>query len=142
MTWRRVAAAALGFTLWWFLFFAVGIAIGALWPAYREAGRSMYQEGDLSLFVTPMLFANLLVFVVAGAAVGSVTTLVGKSRIPARLVAAVLFIYAAINHYLWEWDQLTPWYNVIVPFVVAGSILLGSRLPAGHRGTGAVEPAR
>lgn len=88
----------------------------------------MYQEGDSSLFATPMLFANLFLFVAAGAVAGCVTTLVGRSRAPAQTVAAPLFVYAVINHYVLEWDQLTPWYNVIVPFVVAGSIWLGGRL--------------
>jgi hypothetical protein len=33
----------LGLVLWWFLFFAVGIAFGSLWPEYREAARLMFE---------------------------------------------------------------------------------------------------
>ena len=88
----------------------------------------MFEDGDLSLFVTPMLLANLFLFFVAGKVVGVVSTLVGKSQIPAFVLATLFLIYAAINHFVLEWDQLPPWYNLIVPFVISGSIWLGSRI--------------
>jgi len=128
MAWRPIASGVLGVALWWFLFFAIGIGIGTLWPEYREAARLMFQEGDLSLFVTPMLFANLFLFVAAGIVVGCISALLGRSRIPALVVAALFFIYMVINHYILAWEQLPPWYNLIVPVVVAGSIWLGSRI--------------
>jgi hypothetical protein len=128
MTWRPIAGGVLGFALWWFLFFAIGIGIGMMWPEYREAARVMFQEADLSLFATPMLFANLFLFVVAGIVVGCISTLLGKSRIPTLVLAALFLIYTVINHYILEWEQLPPWYNLIVPVVVAGSIWLGGRV--------------
>lgn len=128
MVWRPIAGGVLGFALWWFLFFSIGVGIGMLWPEYREAARVMFREGDLRLFTTPMLFANFFVFTVAGIVVGCISTLLGKSRIPALVLAALFLIYAVINHYVLEWEQLPPWYNLIVPVVIAGFIWLGGRV--------------
>jgi hypothetical protein len=88
----------------------------------------MFQEGDVSLFITPMLFANLSLFVASGIVVGCISTLLGKSRIPTLVLAVLFLIYTVINHYILEWEQLPPWYNLIVPIVVAGSIWLGGRV--------------
>ncbi|HEY7446448.1 MAG TPA: hypothetical protein VH701_28755, partial [Vicinamibacterales bacterium] len=52
----------------------------------------------------------------------------GKSRVPALVLASLFLIYMVVNHYFLEWDQLPPWYNLIVPAIVSGSILLGSWL--------------
>ena len=128
MGWRPFASVILGLALWWFLFFAIGIGFGSLWPEYREAARLMFEAGDLSGFVTPMLFLNLLLFFVAGLVVGWVAALVGKNRVPALVLASLFLIYMVVNHYILEWDQLPPWYNLIVPLIVSGSILLGSWL--------------
>ena len=135
MKWRPIAAGILGLALWWFLFLAIGIGFGALWPEYRVAARVMFEQGDLSLFVTPMLFANFFLFVMTGLAVGAIATLVGRSNVPALMLTALFFIYAVINHYVLEWDQLPPWYNLIVPIVIAGSIWLGGRIIESGRNT-------
>jgi hypothetical protein len=127
MTWRSIASVLLGFALWWFLFLAVGIGFGAIWPEYREAARLMFQEGDLSGFRTPLLFMNFVLFIVVGLVVGWVAAVVGKSRIPVLVLASVLLIYAIVNHYILEWDQFPAWYNLIVPLVVSGPIVLGHR---------------
>jgi hypothetical protein len=128
MVWRSVAGGILGFVLWWLLFFAFGVGIGLLWPDYRDAARVMAQEGDFRLFTLPMLLANLLVFAVAGIVAGSLTTRLAKSRRSALVLAALLLVYAIIEHYILLWDQLPHWYNVIVPVVIAGFIWVGSRI--------------
>jgi len=61
---RRVIAVVAGCALWMFLFYAVGIGFGLIWPAYAEAARFMMQESDLSHFTTPMLFLNWALFVI------------------------------------------------------------------------------
>jgi hypothetical protein len=143
MAWRPIASVVIGLALWWFLFFAIGIGFGSLWPQYQEAARLMFQEGDLSGFITPMLFLNLLLFVVAGLVVGGFASFIGRTRVPALILASLFLIYMVINHYILEWDQLPPWYNLIVPLIVSGSIILGSRLirssSANDRTTGFVS---
>jgi hypothetical protein len=128
VVWRSVAAGMLGFALWWLLFFAIGIGIGLLWPEYRDAARVMFQEGTFRLFTPPMLIADFLLFAVAGLAVGWVSTLIARNRTAALALAAVLFAYAAVEHYLLLWDQLPPWYNLIVPVVIGGFVWVGSRM--------------
>lgn len=125
---RTIAAIVVGCAGWWFLFLAVGIGFGLLWPEYREAARFMFSEGDLSHFRTPMLFLNLVVFAIAGLAVGWVVTLIGRSRIPALVVALLYLLYMAVNHYILVWDELPAWYNLVVPLFISGAIVLGGRL--------------
>ena len=140
MAWRPIAGGILGLALWWVLFFVIGVGIGLLWPEYREAARVMFQEHSFRLFTPPMLLANLLLFTVAGIIVGRIATLVARSRISALVLAALLLLYAVIEHYILLWTQLPPWYNLIVPLVIAGSIWLGSRTPKFRTGHAEGEP--
>ncbi len=128
MAWRSIVGAIAGLVLWWVLFFVIGVGTGLLWPEYREAARVMFQERAFHLFTLPMLLANLLLFAVAGMVAGRVATLVARSRTSALVLAALLLLYAVVEHYILLWDQLPPWYNLIVPLVIAGSAWLGSRI--------------
>lgn len=135
MSIRAIAAVVVGCAAWWFFFLAIGIGFGLLLPGYQEAARYMFREGDLSHFTTPMLFLNFVVFMFAGLAVGWLASLIGKSPIPALVVAGLYLLYMAINHYIVVWDELPGWYNLVVPLVIAGSIVLGGRLAASIRRT-------
>lgn len=128
MAWRPVAGGILGFLLWWVLFYSLGIGIGLLWPEYREAARVMFLERQFRLFTPPMLLTNLLVFTVAGIVVGWAATRVARSRTPALVLTALFLVYAVVEHYVLLWNKLPAWYNLIVPAVLAGCILLGSRI--------------
>jgi hypothetical protein len=132
---RPVAGFLTGFVLWWFLFLAVGIGFGLLWPAYREAARVLFSEGDFSLFTTAMQLMNFLVFMIVGICVGLLASIISRSRTPVLVLALFYFLYAAVNHFYLEWDTFPAWYNVIVPFIISGSIVLGSRFirPPGRR---------
>ena len=125
MIWRTLAGVFLGFALWWFLFFAIGIGIGFVSPEYREAARLMFQQNDMSGYGTPQLLSNYLLFLIAGVIVGGTATLIDKGRAAALALTALFFLYMVINHYVVNWDQFPAWYNLIVPIVVAGSIYLG-----------------
>lgn len=125
---RGIGAFLAGGAVWWFLFLAVGIAFGLVWPDYREAARVMFNDDDLSRFTTPMLFVNFIVFATAGLVVGWLAAIVGGNRLPSLVIALVYLITMGYNHYVRVWDQLPAWYNVVVPLVIAGTIALGSRL--------------
>ena len=134
MTWRSLAAGITGLALWWFLFYALGIGVGLLWPAYREAAHVMFQERSFRLFTVPMLFTNLLVFAGSGNAAGRVSTVIARGRGPARVLSALLLAYAVTEHYWLLWDSLPTWYNLIVPVFIAGPVWLGGLGTASHRG--------
>jgi hypothetical protein len=123
---RTLAAIVAGAVAWVAGFYAIGISFGLLWTAYRDAARAMF-AGDLSQFTTPMLFLNLVVWVGTGVFAGWVARLVGHGRAAPLVVTALTFVYAAINHFVLVWGQLPDWYNLVVPFVIAGSIPLGGR---------------
>ena len=122
---RTVVGVLAGCLLWWFFFIAVGIGFGLLWPAYREAAHVLFTEADSSHFTTSMFLLNYLVFVIAGMIVGWLTAFIGKSRTPAMVVALLYLCYMVFEHYYLAWDNLPHWYNVIVPLVISGSIMLG-----------------
>lgn len=125
---RIFAGILSGLVIWWFLFFAIGIGFGLLWPDYREAARFMFSENDLSYFRTPMLFLNVVLFIGAGLAAGWLASLIGRHRIAGLVLGLLYLLYMGINHYVLVWDELPAWYNLIVPLIISGSIVLGNRL--------------
>ena len=124
---RIVTGFVAGCVIWWFLFLAAGIGFGLLWPAYREAAHVLFSAGDSSYFTTPIYFLNFLVFSIAGIVVGWLVSLFSKNRMTALVVALLYLFFMSFNHYYLEWDNFPAWYNVIVPFIISGSIALGSR---------------
>jgi len=56
------------------------------------------------------------------------STVIARNRISALIVAALLLLYAGVEHYILLWDKLPAWYNLIVPLVIAGSVWLGGRI--------------
>ena len=127
MTWRTAIGVLVGFVLWWFLFFVIGVGIGLAWPDYREAARAMMQEQSFRLFTTPMLLANYLLFAVAGLAAGRITTTFDKSGRAALVTAGLLLLYAGAQHYIRLWNQLPDWYNLTIPIVISAFVWLGGR---------------
>jgi hypothetical protein len=135
MSWRPIAVGIAGLALWVFLFYALGIGIGLVWPAYRDAAQVTFQEGSFQLFTTPMLLTNLLVFFLSGYAAGRVSTVIAKRRGVGLALSMLLLIYAVAEHYWLLWEKLPHWYNLIVPIVMAGSVWVGGR-PAAERDGG------
>ena len=128
MTFRVVAGVVVGIVAWWLLFLGVGIAFGLLWGDYRLAARAFFSDQDGGHFTTAMLLLNWLVFIIAGAADGWLVSLISRKRIAGLVVAALYLLYTLFDHYYLLWHNLPTWYNLIVPWVIAGSILIGSRL--------------
>ena len=85
---------------------------------------------DMSLYTTPMLLLNWVLFTIIGGVVGIVSTRIARTRIPALIVALLLLVYAVTNHYFLVWDDFPHWYNLIVPVVIALTVVLGSRFTA------------
>jgi hypothetical protein len=124
---RTIAGVVAGVATWFATFYAIGISFGLAWTAYRDAARAMF-AGDMSLFTTPMLFLNYVLWLGTGLAAGWVAARVGKNRMASLILTAVTFVYFAVNHFVLVWGQFPDWYNVTVPFVMAGSIFLGGRM--------------
>ena len=138
MPYRPVVGVLLGVAIWWFLFMAVGIGIGAVNPEYRAAAAAMFQADDMSLFTTPLLLLNWIVFCVAGLVAGFVAALVSKNRLATLLLAGGFLIMMLINHYIIAWDDFPIWYNLVVPFIIAGLLYLGAAI--GNRRFSAGDP--
>ena len=125
---RTISAVVLGGALWFFLFMAVGICFGFVWPAYAEAVSLLFDSGDSSLFTLPMYFINMIVFLAAGLGAGTLAAWVGKRPLPTLVLGGVALVLFGIDHYILVWDNLPHWYNLIIPWVIAGTLLAGGRL--------------
>ena len=128
MNFRPAIGFVTGYFAWWVLFVVVGTTFGVLWPAYRAAARLMFETGEFSLFSTPMLLLNFLLFLIAGLLTGWLVSLISRNRVAALALALLYFAQMGFNHFHLVWGKLPDWYNVVVPFVIAASIALGSRL--------------
>lgn len=136
MAFRAIAAVIGGAILGAALFMAVGIPIGLAWPDYRAAAQLFFASQDFSLFTTSMMLTNFVVFAIAGLTTGWLVAKVGRSRMAGQALAGLLLLYALFDHYYWLWHVIPTWYNLVAPWIIAGSIFIGSRLP------GAQKPAR
>jgi hypothetical protein len=141
MTLRAVAAVIGGIVLWPALFLAVGIGFGLAWPAYRVAARLFLDSQNFSLFTIGMMLTNFVAFAVAGLATGSLVAWIGRSRTAALVLGLLCLGYGLVDHYYLLWDILPTWYNLVVPWIMAGSIVMGSRFMAVRRFAD-VEPVR
>ena len=75
-----------------------------------------------------MLLLNFMVFSITGLVVGWLVSYISKNRTPALVVALLYLLYAVFEHYYLVWDKLPDWYNVIMPWIISGTIVLGSRI--------------
>lgn len=130
MTLRIIAAVIAGVLVWSVLFMVVGIAIGLAWPDYRAAARLFFDDQDFGLFTVPMMLTNFVVFAIAGLATGWIVTRLGASRKAGSILAGLCLLYGLVEHYYLLWDVIPAWYNLVVPWIMAGSIYAGSRLAA------------
>lgn len=128
MNFRAIAAVIAGGVLWYVLFMALGVAIGLVWPDYQQAAAEFFEREDFGLFSFPMMLMNLLLFAIAGKLTGWFVAALGASRKPALVLAGLFFALALFDHYYLVWNVLPSWYNLLVPWIVGGSIYLGSRL--------------
>ena len=128
MNFRVVSGVVVGVVAWWLLFIGVGIAFGLAWEDYRLAARAFFADQDGSHFSTAMLLLNWLVFIISGLVDGWLVTLISRKRVAGLIVAGLYLLYTLFDHYYLLWHNLPTWYNLIVPWVISGSILLGSRL--------------
>ena len=125
---RAIAGIIVGLVFWWVLFIGVGIAFGLMWPDYRAAARVMFNGGGFGEFTTVMLLLNFVVFIIAGLVDGWLVSTISRNRIAGLVVAGLFLLYTLFEHYYMIWGLVADWYNVIVPWIIAGALLLGSRL--------------
>lgn len=128
MNLRAIGSVVLGLALWPVLFMAVGVGFGLLWPDYRAAARTFFATQDFSQFTLAMMLLNFVLFAVIGAVSGWLVARVGGTRTAGLVLAGIWFAYAAVNHFYLQWGNLPDWYNLVVPWIIGGSIVLGSRL--------------
>lgn len=128
MMFRSIAAVLAGIVIWFGLFMLLGICCGLVWPDYRLAAQQYFESQDFGLFTVSMMLANLTFFAITGTVSGWLVTLLGASRKPALILAGLGLVYGLFDHYYLEWNVLPTWYNLAVPWILAGSIYFGARL--------------
>jgi MFS family permease len=124
---RAMGSVVLGLAIWQALFMAVGIGFGLLWPDYRLAARTYFASQDFSQFTVAMMLLNFALFAIVGAICGWLVTRIGGTRTAGLVFAALSFAYGAYAHFYREWGNLPDWYNLIVPWIITGSIVIGAR---------------
>jgi len=125
---RAILAVIGGIIVWSALFMVVGIAFGLAWPGYRAAARLFFESQDFGLFTMPMMLTNFVLFVLVGLASGWLVAQFGRSRTASLAFTGMLLAYGLIDHYYLLWGVLPDWYNLVVPWIIAGSIYVGAGL--------------
>jgi len=132
---RAIGGTLLGVAAWPVVFMVMGIGFGLIWPDYRAAARVFFATQDFSQFTIPMMLTNFLLFAVTGAITGWLTSKIGGTRKAGLAVSAICFVYGGVSHFYREWGNLPDWYNLVVPWIMGGSIWLGARVSANPRTT-------
>jgi hypothetical protein len=128
MTLRAVGVFVGGIVIWSALFWIVGIAFGLAWPDYSAAAQLFFANQDFSLFTVPMMLTNFVLFTISGLASGWIVVTFGRNRKAGLALAALGLAYGLFEHYYLLWNVLPDWYNLVVPWIMGGSIYLGTRL--------------
>lgn len=126
---RPIAAVVAAGLVWAVTMPALVLLLAFAWPSLYEAVRIYQQTRGFDMFDTNMLVAFQFLWPVTNVLAGLVTVLISRRQLEVRVVAVLLTVYFALNHWWAYWFDFPVWYNVIVVLLVAPMVLLGGRLP-------------
>ena len=124
--WRSAVGIIVGGIAWMFVFTALAMALALVWPAYTDHGRTWFEQG-LFTFTPLMALCNLLLWVLAALAAGTLAIRIARRPGPVWLMAVLMWGYAVAMHIVLYWPRFPWWYNlgVVIPLIPA--VWLGSR---------------
>ncbi|HUN76224.1 MAG TPA: hypothetical protein VMU40_17030 [Steroidobacteraceae bacterium] len=127
---RSAAGVVVGLIVWMVGFYALAIGVSELWPDYAIHGREWMREGRFT-FTPAMASCNLALWVLAEIAAGWLAARISKHRGAVWALAALVGIYLAAVHLIFDWSRFPWWYDlgVVIPSVPA--VLLGAALAIG-----------
>jgi hypothetical protein len=124
---RSVLGVVIGVAAWMVAFFVLATLLAQLWPDYAVHGRQWMREGVFT-FTPAMAGCNLALWVFAETGAGWVTAKIARRRTAVWVLAALVGIYLAAVHLLFDWPRFPPWYNLGVVIPAVPAVLLGARL--------------
>ena len=130
MRWRSVLSVPAAYITWVIAFWSPIFLTSVFWMPLQETGQQFWAEQRYDIFPTDQLVLFQIVWLFANAAVGFVTRLVSRRQLEVWIVAGLLFVYFAYNHWWALWGVMPDWYNAIVVIPVIPMVLMGATLAA------------
>lgn len=129
---RSVIGVVVGLVVWMAGFTLMGILLANLWPDYAVHGRAWFRE-NVFTFTSLMACFNLLLWALAAIGAGWAAMRIAQRHQAVYVLAALVFMYLALNHLVLYWPRFPWWYNlgVVIPCVPA--VLFGGRLARGSK---------
>lgn len=129
MNLRAIVAVVVAALVWAVTMPALVLLLALFWPALYEAVQIYQQQGGFDMFDNGTLVAFQFLWPLTNLLTGLVAVSISKRQLEVQLVAGLLTVYFAYNHWWAFWVDFPVWYNVIVVILVAPMVLLGGRLP-------------
>ena len=128
MTLRSVLSFLAAYVTWVVAFWSPIFLTSIVWLPLQQTGQQFWAEQRYDIFPTDQLVLFQVVWLFANGAVGFVSRLVAKRDIEVYVVAGLLFVYFAYNHWWALWGVMPDWYNFIVVIPVIPMVLAGSAI--------------
>jgi hypothetical protein len=124
---RAVLGVVAGWVVWFVGFLALAILLAAVWPEYRVHGRAWMNDHVFD-FPTGMAVCNVIFWILAEIAGGSVAMAVARRGAAVWVLAAIVGGYLLYEHLYAEWANIPVWYNLVVALSAIPAVLLGGKL--------------
>jgi len=132
---RSILGVVAGVVVWMMGFWVLATLVAQLWPDYAIHGRQWMKEGVFT-FTPPMACCNLVLWVLAEIGAGWVAGKSAKHREAVWVLAGLVGLWLAAEHFVLHWARFPWWYNLGVVIPAVPAVLLGARLAKPLRSAG------
>lgn len=130
---RSFLALPAAYVAWVVAFWTPIFLTSLFWLPLQQTGQQFWAEQRYDIFPTDQLILFQFVWLFANAVVGFVTRVIARRQLEVHIVAGLLFLYFAYNHWWALWGAMPDWYNISVAIPVIPMVLLGSAIAARTR---------
>ena len=125
---RAIAGVIVGVIVWWLLFYVLEIYLWMLWVGLRSVTGQTLAGVRFDPFPAVAVVLNILLFLIDGVAVGWLVSKISRNFVAVLVVAGFFLLYWLWKTYQHHWGASPNWYQVLMPWIIAGAIVQGGRL--------------
>jgi hypothetical protein len=131
---RTFLGVVAGFFAWSILWFGTEAVLSAIWPEFgvhQAAFQAAIENGGAFTAEPAMLFAHIILALIASAAAGFVAASVAGENKRAPLILGFLLLAMGLLKAYLSWPYVPVWYHIIFTGILIEVTILGGKLRPG-----------